>query len=112
MESQEQPVHPPNVPDQPQAGAIKPMEFVEPEDGILFVYANHVRVGTTAFDLRIRLGELVDAGDDGTFTIEERVHATMSWIKAKQLMETLKESVDAYERTNGPINANAKAPGK
>jgi hypothetical protein len=78
------------------------LEFIEPPEGIAFVYANHVQVGQSAFDVRIRFGEAIRVANNQV-TIEQRAHVTMTWLQVKQLCARLNRIIEAYEKENGPI---------
>jgi len=81
---------------------VKPLEYVEPEDGRQIFYCNNHQVGWTAHDIRLLFGELVEITETSV-EIEQRVQVTMSWLQAKYLMRTLQERISAYERLNGEI---------
>ena len=87
-------------------GTPRPIEFVEPEDGMLFAYANHHLVGWTGSDLRVTFGELIDAQPE-KYVVEQRAQITLAWPQVKSLAQTLKSMVDAYEAENGAVKGIA-----
>ncbi|HTS47939.1 MAG TPA: DUF3467 domain-containing protein [Bryobacteraceae bacterium] len=81
------------------------VEYVEPDDGRLIVYANNVMWGVTSYDVRLLFGELLEIDPkENKAVIEQRVQVTMSWLQAKQLLEILQGKIAAYEAKNGVID--------
>ncbi|MGD0974820.1 MAG: DUF3467 domain-containing protein [Candidatus Korobacteraceae bacterium] len=81
--------------------------YTKPADrGFPSVYSNNVAIGSTAFDVRIIFGEVLDT-HGGELVIEQRVQVTMAWLEAKLLKDILTQRIDGYEKANGPI----KLPG-
>lgn len=78
------------------------IEYVEPEDGRLLVYANNHMIAVTAYDIRVLFGEVVGVTDE-KIEIEQRVQVTMTWLQAKYLMENLLQRIAAFEKLNGEI---------
>jgi Protein of unknown function (DUF3467) len=72
------------------------------KDGIQYFYANNVSLGTTAFDVRLVFGEIVDITDE-KLTVEQRLQVTMSWLETKILSEFLRVNVQAFEEKNGAL---------
>lgn len=75
-------------------------------DKMISVYANRYYTEWTNVDLRIRFGEIMFASPgskDKKLIIEERVGVTLSWLRAKQLRDSLNQLIDIYERVNGEI---------
>ena len=67
-------------------------------------YANYFKIGHNAFEF------LLDFGQAYAETNEERLHTRIitSPNYAKALMETLRKSIDQYERTFGTIPEDEK----
>ena len=65
-----------------------PIEYVEPEDGKFFAYANQVGYGFTPSDVRLIFGELIDF-DNGKAIVEQRAQITIPWLQAKATAMTL-----------------------
>jgi len=81
--------------------------YTKPADrGFPSVYSNNVATGSTAFDIRIIFGEVLDMPGD-ELVIEQRVQVTMAWLEAKLLRDILTQQIDRYEKANGQI----KLPG-
>lgn len=92
------------MPDQEESTTQKlpTFEFVEPEDGLVFVYANQVQLTGSLWDLRMVFGESL--GFDGTkVTIEQRASITLAWPQVKVLCQLLAANIKQYESRNGEI---------
>jgi hypothetical protein len=75
-------------------------------DKMISVYANRYYTEWTNTDLRIRFGEIMFVAPgqkNKKLIIEERVGVTMSWLRAKQLRDTLNELIEKYEKANGEL---------
>src|SRR5260370_9806305 len=92
-----------------QTSKERAVEYVEPDDGRLIAYSNNIQLGTTAFDIRLLFGELLEVTDD-KFIIEQRVQVTMSWLQAKQMMELLQKHIQAFEAKNGVLDVTITPP--
>lgn len=93
-----------------------PLPWVKSPNGVFNVYANSVHITWSVDDLRLRLGQVVDApgtpnpGKDFRGAIEERAAVTISWRMAKALRDQLTAAIGNYEKTNGTIKIDAKLP--
>src|SRR5438270_12732900 len=91
--------------------SVSHIEYVQPEGGIIRVYANNVAIGTTPFDMRIIFGEVTDVGaETRKVTIEQNVQVTMSWAEAKLVAKFIERHVQAYEKKNGTLTTPQPAP--
>jgi hypothetical protein len=75
-------------------------------DKMISVYANRYFTEWTNTDLRIRFGEIMFVAPGQKtkkLIIEERVGVTMSWLRAKQLRDSLSELIEIYEKVNGEL---------
>jgi hypothetical protein len=88
------------------AGVFPPVpqsiEFVEPKDGLMFVYANHVQIGQSVFDIRFAFGEILGA-EKGKARILNKINVTMTWFEAKVFNALLSKVLETYESVNGPL---------
>jgi hypothetical protein len=89
-------------------------KWVKSPQGVTEVYANTSLAMWSLDDVRLRLGQLVNAEDDPNAewraAAQERVAVTMSWRNAKLLRNQLMELIKLYEDVNGEINLNVKLP--
>ncbi len=100
----ERPPHGP-APSQPEQPPAPKFTFVEPRNGIYNIYANHVGLNWTAYDVRIKFGTLIRVTAEGEYIVEEPVAVNMSWPEAKVLLNILKDTIDRFEKLNGEISS-------
>jgi hypothetical protein len=92
----------------------KKLPWVKSPNGVFEVYANNLHLTWSIDDVRIRLAQVVDnpetpdPGSSFRGAAEERAAITMSWRLAAMLRNQLSNAIENYEKTNGPININAK----
>lgn len=67
------------------------------------VYTNHIQGATTAFDVSLTIGEVIQVGN-GKIVIENRVRVSMSPLEAKVLQRIMTNLVYQHEGTYGPIH--------
>ena len=70
-------------------------------------YANYFKVGHNPFEFLLDFGQFYPEGE------QPQLHSRIitSPIYAKALLETLRESVDRYEQTFGPIHEESRGRG-
>jgi uncharacterized protein DUF3467 len=78
-------------------------EFVEPSGGHTLVYANHVQIGQSPFDIKLGFGEMLGTGEGGKARVLSKATVTMTWLEAKVLSDLLSTILAAYESQNGPF---------
>jgi|SRR2546426_8930991 len=77
-------------------------QFIEPKDGLMLVYANHVQISQSAFDVKLGFGEILGV-EEGKARILKKVSVTITWLEAKILNDLLSRVLTAYESANGPL---------
>lgn len=92
--------------------ALLPTQHTQPKlvdaENKFTIYANHVAIAITAFDLRVIFGQL-----EPQKVPEEQMIATMagsvimSPLQVKVLIKSLQTGIDAYEKLFGQINLPA-----
>ncbi len=89
---------------------MKDLPLEEPEEGVVYAYANLVNMNWTLTDVRIRFGELLQVPDENSPTwahqrgiLLERVSVTIPWIQAKALRDMLDGVIRNYEALNGEL---------
>lgn len=89
----------------PQAQADKPkmaVEYVGAETAFS-LYVNSVEMGLSSWDIRIKLGEILDQRENVT-TVKSHGTIVMSPSHAKAMLEALQKTVRIYEEKFGEID--------
>lgn len=76
--------------------------YIDSEKGLHKVYSNNFLINWTAYDIRMKFGQLKHAAD-GEYVIEHDVAVFMSWTEAKELLNVLGTLIVEFEKLNGPI---------
>lgn len=92
------------------------IEWQEAREGVIDLYINFLNVNWGAYDVRIRVGQLMQRIDPSNassdqanpfgrhkLVVQERAAITMAWNEAKFLARTLGELIQKYESLNGEI---------
>jgi hypothetical protein len=83
------------------------IEWIEPEDGVCEVYANVIHVNWTAYDVRLRLGQLIadprTSPQHAKWVVQEHAAVTMAYGQAKYLRNLLHGIILDYEAKNGDL---------
>ena len=107
----------------------KPFRLVDPEGGLPEIYSNHVALGSTRDDIRIRFGQIIPLESqviDAAFEWPEgfnakdiagvvpgvvtgRVAVTVSWQQAKRLSQLLADAVTDNEGRKQPTTPHEKS---
>jgi hypothetical protein len=94
------------MPEDKQAEAAVPpqpkVEYIQPPNGVPSIYANNAAISPNVFDIRIYFGDLLQASPTD-IKILTKVEVIMSWVEAKILSSFLQKQIEAFEKTNGPI---------
>jgi hypothetical protein len=78
------------------------VEIQHPPDGLLTFYANHIALGTTAFDIRLVFGQVMDIKATKAL-VQQEVMVTLAWMEAKILRDLLDLQIKKYEEDNEPL---------
>lgn len=92
--------------DERSVKADRKFTVVEQAGGIHQVYANHVTIDWTAYDIRLRVGEVSIPGtpdNPGALRLEQRAAVSLTWAKAKNLRDDLTDVILKFEELNGEI---------
>ncbi len=92
-----------------------PIFWIKSPTGTAEYYANMSHVMWSLDDVRVRLGQLIEAQDSDPTrpfipVAQERAAVTMSWRNAKLLAKQLAALVESYENVNGEITLDVKLP--
>jgi len=69
---------------------------------IVPVYSNSVHLRTSNYDIRFSFGEILEAGEKGTVTLERaRVYMTVEHSKA--FLHALRDNIEKYEKMFGKV---------
>jgi hypothetical protein len=105
----------------------KAFRLVDPEGGLPEIYSNHVALGSTRDDIRIRFGQIIPLESrmvDAAFewpegnakniagavpgVVTERVAVTVSWQQAKRLSQLLADAVTENEGRKQPTTPHER----
>lgn len=86
---------------------------VERPGGIDHVYANHIILGITGYDVTLWFSKLVrlpqhNPADEPVNQVEQRATVTLAWAEAKALRNMLTDTIEKLEKLNGEINPAPK----
>lgn len=76
----------------------------EAPEGVARVYANHIDVNWTAFDLNILFSHIQRLSEpEATNRLEHRATVSLSWTEAKALHMVLGDILGSFEELNGEL---------
>lgn len=81
-------------------------EWVESKEGNPEIYGNYFHTSWTLFDVRFQIGQLIPRSESNLtagFVVEKRGAVTITWPQVKNLLLTLADLVDRYEKANGEM---------
>src|ERR1035437_3190306 len=88
--------------DDPKSNEADAAEELREVADVVPVYANNVRFGMTAWDLRVLFGQLMPISE-GKGQVDWHTDVTIPWAQAKLMHLYLGINLTLYERENGKI---------
>ena len=95
---------------QPKSGTAKETKitYIGGEDAPAY-YSNNTRVETSRFDVRLRLGQLLEVDkENNSMTVRSVAEIRMSLVHAKVVAGFLAQQIGTYEKEHGKIPGGKK----